>query len=105
MYTVLEEQYVEIQEQYVQSEAKVVDYYHAIEFYDLNAADGFGLYRGLKQVLRERRRLKNDIKKLAVLKKTCLDPERVQQLQKEFPATNQFDYVPRVLTGIFEGRQ
>ncbi len=103
MYAVLEEQFAFIQEQYAQSEAKVVDYYHAIEFYDLNAADGFGLYRGLKQALRERRQLKNDMKKLAVLKKTCLDPKRIEQLQKEFPATNQFDYVPRVLTGIFEG--
>lgn len=104
MYVALEESYAEIQERYVQSEAKIVDYYHAIEFYDLNAADGFGLYRGLKQALRERRKLKNDLKKLAVLKRTCLDPERIEQLQKEFPATNQFDYVPRVLTSIFEGR-
>lgn len=104
MYAVLEEQSVTIQEQYAQSEAKVVDYYHAIEFYDLNAADGFGLYRGLKQALRERRQLKNDMKKLAVLKKTCLDPERIEQLQKEFPVTSQCNYVPRVLTGIFEGR-
>ncbi len=104
MYTVLEEQYATLQEQYAQSEAKVVDYYHAIEFYDLNAADGFCLYRGLKQVLRERRKLKNDMKKSAVLRRTCLDPERIEQLQKSFPVTNKFEYVPRVLTSIFEGR-
>lgn len=104
MYVALEESYADMKEQYAQSEAKVVDYYHAIEFYDLNAADGFGLYRGLKQALRERRKLKNDLKKIAVLKRTCLDPEKMEQLQNEFPATNQSNYVPRILTEIFKGR-
>jgi len=43
------------------AEKYVVDLYHMIEFCDLNAADGFRIYKVFQGVLRKRRVLKNEI--------------------------------------------
>lgn len=39
----------------------LLDMDHLIEFYDLNAADGFGMYKKRQSIRRERRALKDEI--------------------------------------------
>lgn len=102
MYTVLEEEYSNLQEQQAVVEAEIIDFQHAIEFYDLNASEGFRAYKNLQQALRKRRKLKNDFKKVTVLKNTCLNENIIETLQAKYPETNQYHYVPRVLTGLFK---
>ncbi len=104
MYTVLEEEYSNLQEQQAVVEAEIIDFQHAIEFYDLNASEGFRAYKNLQQALRKRRKLKNDFKKVTVLKNTCLNENIIETLQAKYPETNKYHYVPRVLTGIFRER-
>ena len=85
---------------------KIVDIEHYLEFYTFNASDGYKLAKRLKDILIERREIKNQIKIIEILdNSTCagmmsgIASKKVSQAIK-----GDFEYTPRILKEMFEGK-
>ena len=79
-----------------------VDIEHAAEFYTLNASQGYKIYRMLHDNGVERRKVKNEIAKIALLMGQKLDVDSLANVQKGFKGMENRKYSPRVLEELFE---
>lgn len=62
----IKEEWRELNENLKRAEQKQCDVYHYIEFSTLNAAQGYNAYRLLKEVLEERREIKNKMDEMRI---------------------------------------
>ena len=82
------------------------DVLHFIEKYNLNASDGFKVYKLLKDIRVERRSIKNEIHNAQMLDKTELEGiNYVSLIKKMADQEKQNAYTPRILTELFELRK
>ncbi len=82
------------------------DVLHFIEKYNLNASDGFKVYKLLKDIRVERRTIKNEIHNAQMLDKTELEGINYVSLIKKMADQEKQDaYTPRILTELFELRK
>lgn len=81
---------------------KIVDIEHAAEFYDLNAAQGYKLYKMLHNARIKRRRIKNEMEKLSHFLNTRLNTDDLLHLQSSINGMKNRQYTPRVNNELFE---
>lgn len=80
---------------------EVVDIEHAAEFYNLNAAQGYKLYKMLHDARVKRRDIKNEMEKLNHFLNTTLTSNSLQNLQKSIAGMKNRKYTPRVNNELF----
>jgi hypothetical protein len=78
---------------------EIVDIYHYIEFYDLNACDGYKIYKKLQDALRERREIKDSMDKLEAV--TKIQFSRGNQEIHAFDEVQTRTYWPRYSLEMF----
>ena len=80
---------------------KIGDLYHFIEFNDLNAVNGYKIYKRLQETLRQRRCVKDklfDIDNLI----TLINYSKVKDVRKKVQLNKNKEYKPRVLFELFK---
>lgn len=80
---------------------KIGDLYHFIEFNDLNAVNGYKIYKKLQETLKERRLVKDklfDIENLT----TLINYSKVKDVKKKIQLNKNKEYKPRVLFELFK---
>ena len=80
---------------------KVVDIQHAIEFNKVNVVGGYNYYKLLHDVLVERRKYKDELQKINIIRGT-LSEVMANNLIKSLEGANNKQYQPRVLKELFE---
>lgn len=85
---------------------KITDIEHYLEFYTFNACDGYKLAKGLKEILKERRSVKNQMKLIQILNSsTCAGMMMGVAGEKVDKAIlGDYEYTPRILKEMFEGK-
>lgn len=78
------------------------DIEHAAEFYKLNAAQGYKLYKLLHDNGIQRRKIKEEIKKIEYTLGTKLDKKSVENSKKSIEGLNNQQYTGRILKELFE---
>ena len=97
----LEKKKRELLEQLSQADLEIVDIEHAIEFYTLNARDGYKLYKKLHDVRIKRRNIKDELQMLSVLEPN-LSAEVAHRLEKNINGLNNRKYTPRTNIELFK---
>ena len=80
---------------------KINDIYHFIEFSNLNAVDGYKIYKKLQETLKQRRYTKNklsDINNLISL----INYSKIKDIKEQIELNENKKYNPRILTELFE---
>lgn len=80
---------------------EIVDIEHAAEFYNLNAAQGYKLYKMLHDARIERRSIKNEMEKLNYFLNTKLNSYNLMNLKSSINGMNNRQYTPRVNNQLF----
>lgn len=94
-------------EQLSEADRKISDIEHYLEFYTFNACDGYKLAKGLKEILMERRKIKNQFKIIEALENsTCSEMmSGIASVKMNQAIKGDYDYAPRVLKGMFKGKE
>lgn len=78
----LQEYYDELRHAQSNADQKISDIHHFIEISDnLNAADGYNMYKMLRNVLRERREIKDQLAEMRPVMES-INPERILKSEK-----------------------
>lgn len=85
-----------------QSDQKITDIYHYIEFHPLNACQGYKISKLLQDTLKERREIKNEIEILGEINGFNLKSIKNGKLTTTIQNRKQKKYKPRVLKELFE---
>lgn len=84
-------------------EKEICDIEHAAEFFNLNASEGFMIYKMLQNARKERRKIKDDILKLKIASNSPLsswtEGKISQNINSRFESRT---YEPRVLKELFD---
>ena len=83
------------------SDQKITDIYHYIEFYPLNACQGYKMSKLLQDTLKERREIKDELDILGKVYGYNIKTISNGKL-KTIPKESQKKYKPRVLKELFE---
>lgn len=83
-------------------EREITDVYHAIEFYNLDAAKGFKIYKMLHERLIRRRQNKDETLKIDYILSGGINGLTSKQTRKHFESLENRQYQPRVLKELFE---
>lgn len=83
-------------------EAQIVDLEHYIEFYSLNARDGYKVYKKLHSLFLERRKLKNEQSVVMAINKNCSASEQIKNIEQAIKKGTGNAYNPRILLDLFE---
>lgn len=81
---------------------EIVDIEHAAEFYDLNAAQGYKLYRLLHDARCKRRKYKDELEKINYLLNTPLTADNLLNVEKSIIGVDSKKYAPRALSELFK---
>ena len=81
---------------------KITDLEHYIEFTSLNARDGYKAYKMLKDLLRERRRLKLKAQMINSINRNRSSLEQINNILSSFHEISNYKYKPRILHSLFE---
>ena len=82
-------------------EKEICDIYHYIEFFSLNAAQGYNMYRMLKERLIERRKIKDELVKIEIVLDSSPDDVVGGRLKARFDGLDNRQYEHRVLKELF----
>ncbi len=84
-------------------EKSMIDIYHYMEFYDLNAVEGYKIYKKAQEILRERRRVKEKLSLIETLQKSDISISRFKETIDALDSLNNNyrQYTPRVLNELF----
>lgn len=82
-------------------EREITDIYHAIEFYNLDAAKGYKIYKLMQERLVRRRKNKDDIMKINYILTGGIKGLTGKQTRKHFEAMENRHYEPRALKELF----
>lgn len=80
---------------------EIVDIEHAAEFYNLNAAQGYKLYRMLHDARVERRKLKDELERINMFLGTSIGSDKMENLKKSIMGLDNRQYTPRVNKELF----
>ena len=80
---------------------EVVDIEHYIELNNLNACQGFLAYKMLRNRLRKRRKIKNELQVLSQLGNCKIDSAMMKDVQDAIKLLEHKKYTPRVLVDLF----
>lgn len=83
-------------------EREITDVHHAIEFYNLNVAKGYKLYKMMQEILIHRRKNKDEILKIEYILSGGIKGLTNKQTRQQFEALEKRKYRPRVLKELFE---
>ena len=83
-------------------ESKIIDVEHYIEFKQLNARNGYMAYKKLKELLCERRRLKNEQKIINEINKNQSVNAPIKKIISVIEEGDKYSYKPRILVDMFE---
>lgn len=81
---------------------EIVDIEHAAEFYILNAAQGYKIYKMLHDARTKRRSYKDELKKIDLSLGTSIRSKNMENLQKSIVGLDNRKYEPRVIKELFE---
>lgn len=79
----------------------IVDIEHAAEFYELNASQGYKLYKMLHDARVERREVKDELQKLNMFLDTKISSGYLNQLANNIVGLKNRQYTPRVIKELF----
>ena len=83
-------------------EREITDVYHAIEFYNLDAAKGFKIYKMMQERLIRRRQNKDETLKIDFIMSGGINGLTSKQTRKHFESLENRQYTPRALKELFE---
>lgn len=83
-------------------EREITDIYHAIEFYNLDAAKGYKIYKMMQERLIRRRQNKDESLKIDYILSGGIKGLTNKQTRKHFEALVHREYQPRALKELFE---
>jgi hypothetical protein len=84
-----------------QEDMKIVDIEHAAEFYKLNAARGYKLYRMLHEARINRRKIKDELEEIEILEHLNFNMTKAQQMINSIKQMENKKYRPRILEELF----
>lgn len=84
-----------------QEDMKIVDIEHAAEFYKLDAAKGYKLYKMLRDARISRRAYKNELEEIDALERQGFNMTKTQQMIEDINKLENKRYNPRVLEELF----
>lgn len=84
-----------------ENEAEICDIYHYIEFFDLNASQGYKAYKMLQNRLKIRRNIKNELSRIGIFFKSKPQEAIDGTLQKRINGLDHMQYSARVLKELF----
>lgn len=79
----------------------VTDIEHYIEFNNLNARDGYKIYRKLHKILQQRRKLKSEQKIVNTINKNKDSASAIKQIVNTIKVESNHIYTPRIMQGLF----
>lgn len=97
----LEERRLYLMEMIHTVELEIVDIEHAAEFYNLNASQGYKLYRLLHDARVKRRELKDELEKINLSLGTSIRSNNMENLQRSIVGLEHRKYTPRVNKELF----
>ena len=83
-------------------EREITDVYHAIEFYNLDAAKGYKIYKMMQERLIRRRQNKDETLKIDYILSGGINGLTSKQTRKHFESLENRQYQPRALKELFE---
>lgn len=83
-------------------EREITDIYHAMEFYNLDAAKGYKIYKMMQERLIRRRQNKDETLKIDYILSGGIKGLTSKQTRKHFEALENRHYQPRALKELFE---
>lgn len=83
-------------------EREITDIYHAMEFYNLDAAKGYKIYKMMQERLIRRRKNKDEAMKIEYILTGGIKGITSKQTRKRFEALESRQYRPRALKELFE---
>lgn len=83
-------------------EKAIIDVEHSIEFFSYNACEGYKIYRKLKDLRIERRKIKDSLLIISILSQPA-DPSNLNMYERISNLLNR-SYEPRVLKELFGGK-
>lgn len=97
----LEERRLYLMEMIHTVELEIVDIEHAAEFYNLNASQGYKLYKLLHDARVKRRELKDELEKINLSLGTSIRSDNMENLQRSIVGLEHRKYTPRVNKELF----
>lgn len=82
----------------------IVDIEHYIENSNLNAADGYKAYRMLKDKRMVRRKIKNEMEILDLIRANPILDKVVEDINNKMDEINNRPYKPRIMTELFDSK-
>ncbi len=83
-------------------EREITDIYHAMEFYNLDAAKGYKIYKMMQERLIRRRQNKDETLKIDYILSGGINGLTSKKTRKQFEALENRAYQPRALKELFE---
>jgi len=80
---------------------ELVDIQHAAEFYNLNASQGYKLYKLMHDVTTKRRDFKDELQQIDLSLGTILRTEHMEKLEKSIAGMSSRQYTPRINKKLF----
>ena len=84
---------------------KIVDVEHYIEFYDFNAAQGWGCYKMLQTLLRQRRNYKDELRVITAIEQGNIQTDSLSQIMEKIAEVQSQEYTPRALPELFKNKK
>lgn len=84
---------------------KIVDVQHYIEFYDFNAAQGWGCYKMLQTLLRQRRNYKDELRVITAIEQGNIQTDSLSQIMEKIAEVQSQEYTPRALPELFKNKK
>ena len=84
---------------------EICDIMHYIEFYNLDAAKGYKMYKMLKDCRLRRRKIKDEYEKVGAAITTLANEDLIEKMKtalKQMKGLDNRVYTPRILTELFE---
>lgn len=101
----LEERSLYLKNQIRETDRGISDIEHAAEFYKLNAAQGYKLYKSLHDERIKRRQYKDELQRIEYLKRTKLQVSSIENMERSISGLNNRKYTPRVKTELFANQK
>lgn len=92
----------ELSEKLSRADKEISDLQHYIEMKNLNACNGYKIYKKLQMVLVQRREVKNEMLMLSIISECKMEPDSISTTIARIKGLSDRKYTPRVLTDLFE---
>lgn len=84
---------------------QIVDVEHYIEFNNFNAAQGWGCYKMLQTLLKQRRNYKHELQVIRIIEQSNFKTDSLSHIAERIELVKNQSYVPRVLTELFDNKK